>query len=43
MKQVTLTFTSEESKERIHSILEELFWDGEHFDELQDVSWVIKE
>lgn len=41
MKQVTITLKSDLEKERIHNILESIFWDGEYFEDLLDVYWHI--
>lgn len=42
MKQVTIKLKSDLTSEEIHNLLESIFWDGEYFEELEDVNWVIK-
>ena len=42
MKQVTITLESNLTKEEIHNILESIFWDGEYFEDLENVEWTIK-
>ena len=41
MRQVKVTFKSELSTIEISRILENMFWDGEYFEEFEDVDWEI--
>ncbi len=41
MRQITVKFTSDLKTIEISKILEKIFWDGEHFDDFQDVDWEI--
>ena len=40
-KQVKVTFHSDLSTIEISRILERMFWDGEHFEDFEDVDWEI--
>lgn len=41
MRQVKVTFKSELSTIEISRILENMFWDGEYFEDFEDVDWEI--
>ena len=43
MKKIIITATSSYSKEEIDKLLESIFWDGSHFEELEDVDWTIEQ
>lgn len=43
MNKATITLKSNLSNEELHSILESIFWDGEYFEELEEVEWSITE
>ena len=42
MKEVTVEFKSELTFDQINNILEEIFYDGEYFDEFENIDWNIK-
>lgn len=42
MRQVKVTFKSELSTIEISRILENMFWDGEYFEDFENVDWEIK-
>lgn len=39
---VLVSFTSTLSEDQISDILERIFWDGEYFEDFEDVDWEIK-
>ena len=41
MRQVTITLESDLTPDQIHNILESIFWDGEYFEDLENVNWDI--
>mgnify|MGYP003150230153 FL=1 len=41
MRQVKVTFKTELSTIEISRILENMFWDGEYFEDFEDVDWEI--
>ena len=41
MKKVKVTFKTELSTIEISRILENMFWDGEYFEDFEDVDWEI--
>ena len=41
MRQVKVTFKSELSTIEISRILENMFWDGEYFEDFENVDWEI--
>jgi hypothetical protein len=41
MRNVTVTFKSDLKTIEISKILEAMFWDGEHFEDFEDVDWEI--
>jgi len=42
-KKVTITLKSNLTFDEINHLLEDIFYDGSHFDDLEDVDWEIKE
>ena len=42
MNKVTITFNSDLNPDQINNILEDIFYDGEYFDEFEDIDWNIK-
>ncbi len=42
-KKVTITLKSNLTFDAINNLLEDIFDDGSHFDDLEDVDWEIKE
>tara|TARA_Y100000748_G_scaffold300127_1_gene298109 strand:- start:1216 stop:1362 length:147 start_codon:yes stop_codon:yes gene_type:complete len=42
MKEVTVEFKSELTFDQINNILEKIFYDGEYFDEFENIDWNIK-
>jgi|TARA_Y100000015_G_C2352708_1_gene71423 hypothetical protein len=42
MKKITITANSSYSREEIDKLLESIFWDGSHFEEIEDVDWTIE-
>ena len=41
MNEVTITFNSDLNSDQINNILEDIFYDGEYFDEFEDIDWNI--
>ena len=41
MNKVTITFNSDQNPDQINNILEDIFYDGEYFDEFEDIDWNI--
>ena len=41
MRKVTITLKSNLHSDEINKILENIFWDGSHFEDLEDVDWEI--
>ncbi len=41
MRKVKVTFKTELSTIEISRILENMFWDGEYFEDFEDVDWEI--
>jgi len=42
MKKVTITLKSNLTFDEINDILEDIFYDGSNFEDLEDVDWEIK-
>ena len=42
-KKVNITFNSNLNPFEINNILEKIFYDGEYFEDFEDVDWEIKE
>jgi len=42
MKNITIKLKSDLHSNEIHKILENIFWDGSYFEDLEDVDWEIK-
>ena len=41
MRQVVVTFKTNLSTSKVSNILEDMFWDGEYFEDFEDVDWEI--
>ena len=41
MRRVTVTFKTNLSTSKVSNILEDMFWDGEYFEDFEDVDWEI--
>ena len=42
MNRITITADSSYTKDQIDKLLESIFWDGSHFEELENVDWTIE-
>ena len=42
MNKIIITAESSYTKDQIDKLLESIFWDGSHFEELEDVDWTIE-
>lgn len=42
MNKIIITADSSYTKDQIDKLLESIFWDGSHFEELEDVDWTIE-
>ena len=42
MNRIIITADSSYSNEKIDKLLESIFWDGSHFEELENVDWTIE-
>tara|TARA_E500000331_G_C16947295_1_gene578881 strand:+ start:254 stop:382 length:129 start_codon:yes stop_codon:yes gene_type:complete len=42
MNKIIITADSSYTKDQIDKLLESIFWDGSHFEELENVDWTIE-
>jgi fructose/tagatose bisphosphate aldolase len=42
MNRIIITADSSYTKDQIDKLLESIFWDGSHFEELENVDWTIE-
>ena len=42
MNKIIITAESSYTKDQIDKLLENIFWNGSHFEELEDVDWTIE-